>query len=79
MLQDLSAVLPFTSASRRRKIFGKLEKITTAVMIPATRSAIPSDRYTPLKPRKCVSTKQSGIRMMTFRVTARSRAERAGQ
>ena len=43
-------------------------------MIPATRSAIPSDMYTPLKPRKCVSAKHSGIKMTTLRFTASRRA-----
>ena len=31
--------------------------MTNDVITPATRSAIPSERYTPLKPRKCVKTK----------------------
>ena len=60
----------FTSSSLSRNILGKLVNMTADVIIPAVRSAMPSDRYTPLKPMKCVSTKHSGISMITFRVTA---------
>ena len=56
---------------------GRFVKITIAVMTPAIKSAMPSERYTPLKPGKCVSTKHSGIRMTTLRVTASSSAESA--
>ena len=64
-----------TSSARFLKIRGKEVKITTDVITPAAKSAIPSDKYTPLKPRRFVSTKQSGIKMTTFLVTARSSAD----
>lgn len=46
-------------------------------MTPATRSAMPSERYTPLKPRKWVRVKHRGMRIITFLVTASIRADLA--
>lgn len=46
-------------------------------MTPATRSAMPSERYTPLKPRKWVRAKHRGMRIITFLVTASIRADLA--
>ena len=58
------------SFSRFPKTLGKDVKMTAAVMIPATRSAIPSERNTPLKPINRVRIKHSGMSMTTFLMTA---------
>lgn len=67
----------FTACSRFLKTRGNVMKMTIAVIAPATKSAIPSDMYTPLNPIKCVSVKHRGIRIITLRSTARKSADLA--
>jgi len=65
----------FTSSSLFLNTLGKEVNNTIVVIIPATKSAIPSDKYTPLNPIKWVKMKHKGIKMITFLKTAKNKAD----